>query len=47
MANVRCCYVVVEPLRIVLNNHFPLTLALVLSFYEFFFNIVVTKGLHK
>ena len=40
-------YVIVEPLRIVLNNNFTLTLRFVLPFYEFLLNVIIAKRFHK
>lgn len=47
MSNIWGSDVVIKSLRVVFYNDFTLTFALILSFYEFFFNIVIPEWLDE
>lgn len=47
VSDIRCSDVVIEALGIVLDHDLTLTLALVLSLYELFLDVVVTEWLNE
>lgn len=47
MPDVRSSNIIVKPFRIIFNYDLALTFALVLSFYELFLYVFITKRLNK